>query len=133
MIETQIYLALATLLLAGKDATSYLLKDKNSTNGLELKRIKRWHRDGVALALLFIVQFIYNDPSNWWKYLTYALLIRLILFDPFFNKWSKLNVKYLGSTALFDRLFSKIFGNFGALYKSLTFTIILIILNFIIK
>ncbi len=124
-------LLIFTLFLAGKDATSFLLKDKNTADALDFKRIKRWHRDGVALAALFTGVLAYYSHQYWQVPIT-SLLIRLAVFDIAFNKWAGLSVTYLGSTALFDKIFIKIFGKHGAFKKSIFFviaTIIWVILN----
>ena len=127
IIAAEIYLIICILFLAGKDASSYLLKDKlRSDNTIDLNRIKRWHRDGVILNLLYITPlFILTQ----WYILIYALLIRLSFFDIAFNKWSGLNPNFLGSTSLVDKIFIRIFGKNGAIKKSLFFFIVLIILN----
>jgi hypothetical protein len=117
------------LFLAGKDATSYLLKNKNTQDvSLERKRIQRWHRDGVALNALIIVPIVYLRPELYWI-IFYTVLLRLAVFDLAFNKWAKLNYKFLGSTAWTDQFFSKIFGKYGAVKKSIFFLLVLTILN----
>lgn len=131
MIQFQLFMLVAILFLAGKDATSYKLKDKND-NDLTKIRIKRWHRDGVVLNILLVLPLIYFDPTNWWRYILYSLLIRLSIYDIAFNYWGGLPYKYLGSTAWWDRQFIKIFGEEGALKKSIFFLSILILLNFVI-
>jgi len=121
---------ICVLFLAGKDSTSFKLKDKSPDDeGLEEKRINRWHRDGVALNILFIIPFLYYDIYNWHLYLVYTGLIRLVFFDISFNYWAGLNYKFLGSTAWWDQQFIKIFGKFGALKKSLAFLAILILIS----
>jgi hypothetical protein len=127
MIIAEIYLIICILFLAGKDASSYLLKDKlRSDNTIDLNRIKRWHRDGVVLNILFLIPLLFLIK---WYILIYAFLIRLSFFDIAFNKWSGLNPYFLGSTSLVDKIFIKIFGKNGAIKKSLFFFAILIILN----
>lgn len=128
MIQFQLFMLVAILFLAGKDATSYKLKNKVD-NDLTKIRIKRWHRDGVALNILFVLPFIYFDPSNWLIYSLFSFLTRLSVYDIAFNYWGGLNYKFLGSTAWTDQQFIKIFGEDGAVKKSLSFLIILIILN----
>jgi hypothetical protein len=131
LILAQIYVLICILFLAGKDASSYLLKDKISpVTDLTLKRIQRWHRDGVALNALVIVPIVYLRPELY-MIIPYTVLIRLAVFDIAFNKWSGLDYRYLGSTAWADRFFSNIFGKYGAVKKSLAFLVVLIILNFI--
>lgn len=130
IILLQIYLIICTLFLAGKDASSYLMKN-NITNDITNTRIKRWHRDGVMLNILFVIPLIYF--THIWILLLYALLIRLSFFDIAFNKWAGLDYRYLGSTATVDKIFVKIFGKNGAIEKSLAFLIILIILNIFLK
>ena len=116
------------LFLAGKDATSYKLKDKRD-NDLTQIRIKRWHRDGVALNILFVLPFIYFDLPKWYFYILFSFLIRLSVYDLAFNYWGGLNYKFLGSTAWWDQQFIKIFGENGAVKKSIFFAVVLILLN----
>lgn len=131
MIQFQLFMLVAILFLAGKDATSYKLKDKKD-NDLTQIRIKRWHRDGVALNILFVLPFIYFDPNNWWKYILYSFLIRLSGYDIAFNYWGNLNYRFLGSTAWTDQQFIKIFGEDGAIKKSIVFLFILTLLNILL-
>lgn len=119
------------LFLAGKDATSYKLKSKID-NDLTKTRINRWHRDGVVLNILFVLPFIYFDLSNWIFYLVTTLLLRLSFFDLGFNYWGGLDYDKLGSTALVDKFFVRIFGENGAVEKSLVFFALLILFNIFI-
>ena len=132
MIVLEIYVLVCILFLAGKDATSYLLKDKTSISPLNTSRISRWHRDGVALNLLIIAPIVYLRPNLYWIVL-YTLLIRLGFFDIAFNKWAGLDYRFLGSTALTDKFFAKIFGTYGAVKKSIFFFLALILLNIFLK
>lgn len=130
IILAQIYVLVCILFLAGKDATSYLLKEKDDPDTeLKLKRIQRWHRDGVALNMLIIVPIVYLAPELSWIIL-YTVLIRLAVFDLAFNYWTGLNHRFLGSTAWADRFFHKIFGEDGAVKKSYFFLGVTILLNF---
>ena len=132
LILAQIYVLICILFLAGKDASSYLLKDQNRPSStLDNKRINRWHRDGVALNMLIIVPIVYLAPELSWIIL-YTVLIRLAVFDIAFNKWAGLNYRFLGSTAWADNFFSSIFGKYGAVKKSIFFLIVLIVMNIII-
>lgn len=132
IILAQIYVFICILFLAGKDATSYLLKNRDISGSLIDSRIHRWHRDGVALNILIITPIVYLRPELSWIIL-YTLLIRLCIFDLAFNKWSGLNYKYLGSTAWSDKLMIKVFGENGAIKKSIFFFVLLVLLNFIIN
>ena len=130
----QLYYFVCTLFLAGKDADSYLLKDRRD-NPMSYARVKRWHRDGVVLAVLPLVPFVCWLPFLAWKICLSALLIRLTAFDLPFNHWASLPPYYLGGTAWADRQFVKIFGINGAVKKSLTFGALWIagnVLNFIL-
>jgi len=132
IIVAQIYVLICTLLLAHKDAMSYLLKDKVANDTPErLSIISKWHRDGVAMNILFVLPVFILSPALSWIIL-YALLIRLAFFSVAFNYWSKLNHKFLGTTAWSDKVLRKIFGEQGAVKASLFFLSILIILNFIL-
>jgi hypothetical protein len=131
IILAQIYVLVCILFLAGKDATSYLLKDKNQLGLITNSRIDRWHRDGVALNLLVIVPIVYLRPELSWIIL-YTALIRLAVFDLAFNKWAGLDYRYLGSTAWTDKMLIKIFGTNGAVKKSIFFFVLLVILNILI-
>jgi hypothetical protein len=133
MILQELFLLVAILLLAGKDATSYLLKDKNSPyNQLEKTRIQRWHRDGTALWLLFTGSITYNSfllHQTWYLIPIYSTLLRLTIYDLAFNKWASLSYTYLGSTAWADKVFVKLFGSQGAVKKAITFGLITLALN----
>ena len=127
----QLYIIVCTLFLAGHDSTSYLLKSGGTNIGpLLFKRIRRWHRDGSIIFFLCCLPLVYFIG---WQIIIAALLIRLSLFDLAFNAWSGLPIETIGTTAFTDRLFAKIFGNSGALKKSLLFLIVLIILNILNK
>lgn len=123
---TAIILIIFKLFLAGKDASSYLLKDKTDDSALTLKRIQRWHRDGVILDFLFTAILAWASGRILECFLQ-SLLIRLALFDLAFNYWVSFNIRYLGSTSTVDRIFIKIFGINGALKKSLFFLGVLIL------
>ena len=119
-----------TLLLAGKDASSFLLKTKEESI-LTDNRIKRWHRDGTLIFILTTAMLSWAS-GLWWQVPIQALLVRLSIFDLGFNKWSQLPLNYLGSTSKVDKFFSKIFGRHGAITKSIVFVIILILFNIFI-
>jgi len=121
----QLYIAVACLVLAGKDATSFLLKEKKDDD-FSASRIKRWHRDGVILYALYVLPCCKIDFLETWKIVLAAGLIRLALFDLEFNRSASLDIHYLGSTAWIDRQFVKIFGFNGALKKSGAFLLLLI-------
>jgi hypothetical protein len=124
----EIHLLACVLFLSGKDADSYQLKDR--TDGpLTAGRVKRWHADGVALYVLNILPLIGWDPHDWLKTLAAALLIRLSVFDLAFNHWAGLPTTALGGTAITDKFFVRIYGQHGAVLKSLTFFVLTIIGN----
>ena len=76
MVLAQIYVLICILFLAGKDATSYKLMEKDDPlSELKRKRIQRWHRDGVALNALVITPIVYLRPELSWIIL-YAVLLR---------------------------------------------------------
>jgi len=127
----EIYYLTCTLFLAGKDASSYLLKAK-SDDRYASNRVKRWHRDGVALAVLVLLPCIVIAGNKWYWIVAGALIIRTAFFDPAFNTWSSLPIDFLGGSAWFDKLFIKIFGVHGAVPKSLVFIILLGVLQFFI-
>lgn len=130
LIVLEVLYILATLLLAGKDATSYLLKSKVDDPNTGL-RVNRWHRDGFLLASLIALISVLVMPKYYWFLLPAFLLIRLALFDLVFNKWSNLDVHYLGSTAKVDQLFIRIFGINGAVKKSIVALVLLVTFNII--
>jgi hypothetical protein len=122
----QLYLLITILFLAGKDATSFRLKDQNATGGLIMGRIKRWHRDGFALWILITI------PVAWfihWEMAAFSILIRASVFDLGFNKWGGLPTTYLGGTAGTDKLMVKIFGLHGAIRKSVVFAFLVAAVN----
>lgn len=121
-----VFMLVFKLFLAGKDASSYLLKDKNATGVLTEKRIQRWHRDGVAIDAMNTAAVAYIFGPVWWQVILVSLLIRLAIYDLAFNHWAGLNTHYLGSTAWVDKQFVKIFGINGAIKKSLFFVAVLI-------
>lgn len=131
----QLYLIACELFSAGHDSTSIRLRQTIGDN-MTIKRIKRWHRDGLALYILFCLPLFFYGSSleqlviNW-KMIVAAALIRVSIFDPFLNYWTDYSITFIGTTAWWDRRFSKIFGKNGALKKSITFFLILIILNFL--
>lgn len=125
----ELYLLIVKLFLAGKDASSYLLKDKSAEGILVGNRIKRWHRDGVALDILSVIPSAYIVGQEWWQLVISNILIRLSFFDIAFNKWAGIDITYLGSTSKFDRFFAKIFGIHGAVRKSLVFFMLLLTFN----
>jgi len=124
----EVYLIICVLFLAGKDADSYQLKDRQDNN-LSAGRVKRWHRDGVTLFILYLLPLAAWHPALWWKVLVSAALVRLSLFDLAFNKWAGLSIHYLGGTAIFDKMAARIFGINGAVLKSSVFLALLIALN----
>lgn len=127
----EFYLLACILFLAGKDATSYRLKDHNRPAGsLQSNRIKRWHRDGVALWVLCTLPVAYF-VSGW--LILYSVLIRGAVFNPAFNRWAGLDENYIGGSAWFDKLSVKIFGAKGALWQSLFFIVLLIVANIFLK
>lgn len=127
----QLYIIACTLFLAGHDSTSYLLKSGGTNIGpLLFQRIKRWHRDGSIIFFLCCLPLVYFIG---WQIIIAALLIRLSFFDLAFNVWSELPIERLGTTAFTDRLFANIFGNSGALRKSLLFLVLLVLLNILNK
>jgi hypothetical protein len=131
MILLQLFYIAITLLLAGKDADSYLLKaPDDGKNVLINARVKRWHLDGAILAALIVAPMIFLGA--WWKVIISAVLIRLSFFDIAFNYWANLGTSYLGGTAWADILFTKIFGAKGAVTKSAMFLALLIVFDFLI-
>jgi hypothetical protein len=119
----QLYLIICTLFLAGKDADSYQLKEKQD-NALSATRVKRWHRDGLILAFLYVLPLVVWQPANAWRIVIATILIRLVFFDLPFNHWADLAVTYLGGTAWADKIFVRIFGINGAIKKTITFLIL---------
>ena len=125
MIILFLYLLLLIGFLAGKDGSSYLLKNKTD-DSLTSGRIKRWHRDGVILMILgTAATFVRFDQwinvtiePYWWQAIILASILRVSIFDLLFNKYASLNIHYLGGTALSDKVFVKIFGINGAVTKA---------------
>jgi hypothetical protein len=116
-----------TLFLAGKDASSYLLRGMlDPYQGVTKSRLDRWHRDGVAIHAIFV--FVLAWATGLWITVpAQALLIRLGFYDIAFNKWASLPTTYIGNTSGVDRIFLKIFGHNGAVKKSAAFLIILLL------
>ena len=130
MIYLQLFYIFMTLALARKDADSYLLKaPDNGTNVLTNLRVKRWHIDGVILAIGIMLPLLFL--GTWWKVIITCVLIRLSFFDIAFNTRANLGATYLGSTAAIDKFFIKIFNKEGAIAKALVFLGLLIGFNII--
>lgn len=132
LLLTATLLIIFKLFLARKDAMSFLLKEKDYENEYTLKRIKRWHRDGVFIDLLFTGVLCWAS-NEWFGVAGQSLLIRLCLFDISFNYFAQINYKHLGSTAWADIFFAKIFGVEGAVKKSIFFAILLVIYTIVIS
>jgi len=120
-----IILAIFQLFLAHKDAMSYLLKDKSLSGEATKKIIRRWHADGVGIVAIFTIVLYWATKT--WEVVPSVLLARLTVYDLAFNKWSKLNIHFLGSTAYWDKIFIKMFGINGAVKKSLFFGAVTVI------
>lgn len=133
MLYVQLYLTIIILFLAGKDGGTYRMKDRSGSNEIMmLKRIKRWHRDGAFIYALVTLPLIFFMHNYW--IILYAVIIRLVFYDPAFNYWGGLpSIKYLGSTAGSDSLSVKIFGLNGAIKKSLTFAATLVVTNIVLS
>ena len=130
LIFIQLYLITCILFLAGKDADSYQLKDKKD-GPLTATRIKRWHRDGIAIYILMIFPLIAWLTPLWWKIIISALFVRLFLFDIAFNDYASLPMTYLGGTSWADQFFVRIFGINGGMRKGITFFWLLITFDII--
>lgn len=130
LIFIQLYLITCILFLAGKDADSYQLKDKQD-GPLTATRIKRWHRDGIAIYILMIFPLIAWVTPLWWEIIVSAMFVRLFLFDIAFNDYASLKITYLGGTAWSDRLFVRIFGINGARRKAVAFFALLVVFDII--
>ena len=132
----EIYFLICQIMLAEKDATSYLMKNA-ALGPLTLIRLARWHRDGIVLAILYLLPCLWiGYQSGGWKSIALissgATLIRLAVYDIAFNKYAGLELYYFGSTPKADGFFAKIFGSQGAVRKSLVFSALLITLQFLI-
>jgi len=115
------------LFLAGKDASSYLLRGtKDPYEGVTKSRLDRWHRDGVAIHTIFVAVLAWAT-GLWITVPVQALLLRLGFYDLAFNKYSSLVTTYIGNTSMVDRFFRKIFGTNGAVIKSAVFLLILLL------
>lgn len=116
-----------TLFLAGKDASSFLLRGVTDPyQGVTKSRLDRWHRDGVAIHGIFVAVLVWAT-GLWLTVPIQALLIRLGFYDLAFNKWSSLPITYIGNTSGVDRFFLKVFGRNGAVKKSAAFLLILLL------
>lgn len=121
--------------LGAKDGYSYLLKDKNDTP-LTRPRINRWHRLGAAIHFIATWMQAVEYSSYFivdWNCVILAVLIRLSVFDPIFNKVGQIHPSgYIGGTARADKIFVFIFGRNGAYLKMWIFfglTVAYIIIN----
>lgn len=126
-LQALLFLLIFKLLLAGKDATSYLLKDKKAQGEITTKRVNRWHRDGAIIDFLYTLALSNDFKDDWWQIFIISLLLRLSVYDLAFNHWAKLDIGYIGGTAGTDKFFVKIFDEDGAVTKSIFFFAIFIL------
>ncbi len=131
LIAMEIYLLIAQLFLAGKDASSYLLFTR-SPGPWTKTRTARWHRDGAALALLFLmacitISLLAGLPT--WCVGGAGILLRLSIYDWAFAYYASLPVNKFGTTARSDKLFARVFGQNGAIIKAVVFTAVLLAFN----
>lgn len=135
MIETfgiEALYSVSTLLLASKDADTTLLKNKTD-DALTLKRLNRWHKSGFFLGACLTCFCVLINPELWWFMIATCILNRASLYDLGFNKWASLDIRYIGNTAITDKIFRGIFGTNGAVLKSACFFVLLIIFNYIFR
>jgi hypothetical protein len=116
-ILTAAILLISKLLLAGKDAVSYLL-DEDKDNIVKLTN--RWHQIGAAVDVILTGLLMWAS-GNYYEVAFQSLLIRLAVYDLAFNYFAKLDIHHIGTTAISDKIFAKIFGSKGAVKKSLFF------------
>ena len=124
-----------TLFFAGRDSVSITQKEKES-NELTKQRNKWWHTQGGILYVIFVVTvcctvWYYDSVYFGLKLCFAAALIRVIFFDPALNHWSGWSIRYLGTTAGWDKLFVKVFGKEGAMKKTIAFFVLLVVLNLV--
>lgn len=131
LLVSALILIIFTIFLARKDGTSFLLKEKHEESWLTFKRLKRWHLDGVIIYLIFTSVLARAIPGHNVHVFVQALLVRLALYDVVFNNSAQLDWRYLGSTAAVDKEFIKIFGESGAIKKSIAFLVILVLTFFL--
>lgn len=112
--------------MAGKDGITNLLKKQ--TDNLTDSRLKTWHSGGAWVYAIYCVSVAWL--CNWWL-LVPGLLLRVSLFDLGVNKWSSYDFQHIGTTAFWDKQFSKIFGSKGAVKKAIVFFILVIALNLV--
>ena len=125
LIIFQLLLLAYILISAGRDSDSIRMKS-NTVDNLLLIRLKRWHRSG-AITYAIVVGML-----TWfigWKIFLAGILIRIIFFDLAVNKWTDYPFDLIGTTAITDQFFAKIFGQHGAVKKALAFFALLIALN----
>jgi hypothetical protein len=133
-----LYFGIGQLFLVGKDATSYLVKGNQTLTPLLERRLARWHREGVILAIILalpLLIFCVLWTDSWYSFgetLLGMFLFRLTFYNIAFNKWANLPLGYLGTTPKSDAWFIKIFGLNGALWQALVFFILFIVLLFFI-
>jgi hypothetical protein len=113
------------LALAWKDAMSFLTKSKKDEPNTK-KWLEQWHAAGATLDL-FSTLLLAWASNNWVEVPIQSFLIRLAMYDLSFNYLAKLDLHHIGTTAITDKFFSKIFGSKGAVKKSLVFASILIL------
>lgn len=108
--------------LAKKDGTVTLIKKNYPADALIHTRLKRWHTDGVFIHAIPAILVAYLT-GMWWQVLGINLLMRLSVYDVVHNLSAQLPARYMGTTALWDRIFAKIFRE-NAVLKAVTFGIL---------
>ena len=125
IIIFQLILLAYILISAGRDSDSIRMKTITVDN-LLITRLKRWHRSGAITYIIVCGMLTYFLG---WKILIAGVIIRIAFFDLALNKWAGFPFDLIGTTALTDQFFAKIFGQHGAVKKALAFFVLLIALN----
>jgi hypothetical protein len=127
LLIAQGILILQSVILGCKDGATYKIFGRPIQDYSKVKEwLKWWHFYGAFdyILLLSVLFFVVG-----WKILIAALLIRVSVFDLCYNWKSGLSHSHIGTEAVSDKIFAKIFGPNGARKKALVFLLVLIILN----
>lgn len=127
-MNCQIILASYTILAAARDGVTELLRSSTSGSADSIKkRLWWWHYTGVGLYGLAVLPWI--GLVEWWRLLVFAMLYRMVFFNPVRNLVCFEPIWYVGHTAHTDILMRRIAGQNSAWLITIAGIIGLIVTN----
>lgn len=127
-MNCQIILASYTILAAARDGVTELLRSSTSGSAdLIKKRLWWWHSTGVGLYGLAVLPWI--GLVEWWRLFAFAVLYRMVFFNPVRNLVCFEPIWYVGHTAQTDILMRRIAGQNSAWLMTIAGIIGLIVTN----